>query len=326
MKRLLSLLLAALVLACALSSCARAEEDSYPVTVNGTPISEEIFRYYLDEALADASLTGKNARINRATEQCIRYVAVNTAFRERGLALTGEEQQTCAERANALWHIFGTHYGSVGVSKQTFMKLRLSLAYTERLREALFGQGGASPLPEEELKAYFNAAYVGFKVLRGHLYGADVYGVRTELTNEEREAVKTKFGEAAKQINSGVAIDFTYASLISTGNDEVRQSLTTEVIAEGDPAFPAGFYGAVRSIEEDRAGVIVLGDEIYLVYRVNMMNDSDLFRNHRAECLAAVSEPYLQSEINAMCNAYTSTRRTAAVQRCYESVKEARKQ
>lgn len=325
MKKALLRLLAFAAALCLLAGCARARGPEYPLTVNGTPLDAEIFRYYLDIAFGDPALSGKEARVNYATEQCIRYVAVNSAFAVRGLALSAAERADCAERANALWSIFGAHYTAVGVSKQTFIKIRTSLAYAERLRAALFDADGVSPIPEEELKAYFAASYVAFKALRGKLYTADVYGNRVDYTEEQLTAVKEKYYAAARQINNGVAIDFTYASLISSGNEAVEQSLTTEVIAQGDPNYPEGFYAAARSIVEDKAVVLEFGDDIYLVYRVNILSDGDLFKKYRAACLAAVSEPYLQNEINAMCNAYSSVRRTAAVQRCYESVRAGRK-
>ena len=122
MKKTIALLLAFAAVLFAFSACSNGEAPQYPLTVNGTPLEEEIFRYYLDIAFADASLSGKEARVNYATEQCIRYVAVNSAFAVRALALSPAEKAKTAERANALWNAFGAHYKNIGVSKQTFMK------------------------------------------------------------------------------------------------------------------------------------------------------------------------------------------------------------
>ena len=324
MKKALLRPAAVVAVLCVLFGCARTQTPEYPLTVNGTPLDGEIF-YYLDIAFADAALPDKDARVNYATEQCIRYVAVNSAFTQRGLSLAPAETASVTETADALWAVFGAHYEKIGVSKQTFVKLRTSMFYAERLRYALFDADGVSPIPDDTLKAYFAACYAAFKVLRGHLYGADVYGNRVELTAEELAAVREKYETAAGQINKGTAIDYTYASLISSGNEEVQQSLTTEVIAAGDPAYPEGFYEAVRGLPENAAGVLEFGDDIFLVFRVGILEDTDLFQAYRDECLLAVSEPYLQSEINAMCNGYSSIRKTGAVQRCYEEVKEGRK-
>ena len=326
MKRAIGIILAFVVVLSVFAGCGKKEEAQYPLTVNGTPLDGEIFQYYLDIAFADPTLTNKDARIRYATEQCIRYVAVNSAFASRGLALTGAQTADTAERGNALWNIFGAHYRKVGVSKQTFMKLQTSAAFTERLRRALYDTDGVSAIAADTLKNYFTAYYVAFKVLRSTVYGADIYGNRVPFTPEQLAAVREKYDTAANSLNNGGVVDYTFASLISTGGDEdAQQSLVTEVIAEGDPYYPAGFYGAVRSLAENHAGVFLFEDEIFLVYRVNILSDGDLFNRYRDACLTAVSEPYLQNEINAMCNGYSSVRNTAAVQRCYENVRQGRK-
>ncbi len=325
MKRILSILLALAVVLCGLTGCGAAQEDRVALTVNGTPLDAEIFRYYLDLAFADASLSGKDARINSATEQCIRYVAVNSAFASRGLALTDAQTAETSERGNALWNIFGEHYTKVGVSKQTFMKLQTSQSVTEQLRHALYDTGGAAPLPDDELKTWFAAAYAAFKVVRSTVYGADVYGNRVPFTEEQLAAVREKYNAAADVINKGAGADYAFATLISTGTVAVQQSMVTEVIADGDPYYPAGFYGAVRSVEEGKAAVFLFEDEIFLVYRVDILADGDLFKRYRDTCLIAVSEPYLQNEINTMCNGYSSVRNTSAVQSCYEQVRQGRK-
>jgi hypothetical protein len=317
--------LALAVVLCGLTGCGAAQEDRVALTVNGTPLDAEIFRYYLDLAFADASLSGKDARINSATEQCIRYVAVNSAFASRGLALTDAQTAETSERGNALWNIFGEHYTKVGVSKQTFMKLQTSQSVTEQLRHALYDTGGAAPLPDDELKTWFAAAYAAFKVVRSTVYGADVYGNRVPFTEEQLAAVREKYNAAADVINKGAGADYAFATLISTGTVAVQQSMVTEVIADGDPYYPAGFYGAVRSVEEGKAAVFLFEDEIFLVYRVDILADGDLFKRYRDTCLIAVSEPYLQNEINTMCNGYSSVRNTSAVQSCYEQVRQGRK-
>ena len=48
MKKSISLFLI-IALLCLFSSCAKSQEQAYPITVNGTQLDSEIFRYYLDE-------------------------------------------------------------------------------------------------------------------------------------------------------------------------------------------------------------------------------------------------------------------------------------
>ena len=205
MKKLLCVLLAISVLF-VFSSCSE-EAEADPLTVNGTPIDGEIFRYYLDEALGDPTVFDKGEAVQYATEQCIRYVAVNSAFEARGLTLSAGSVAEVSERGNALWRYFGEHYEKVGVSKQTFMKIRTSLAYTEALRTMLFDEGGISPLPDDTLKEYFSEEYVAFKALSGELFDRDVYGNRVELTEEQLTNAVERYNNAAGEINKGASID-----------------------------------------------------------------------------------------------------------------------
>ena len=63
MKRFMCVLLVLAVFAAGFSGCTAVEEESYPLTVNGTPLEGGVFRYYLDQAFADPALPDRDARI-----------------------------------------------------------------------------------------------------------------------------------------------------------------------------------------------------------------------------------------------------------------------
>ncbi|MBR5410625.1 MAG: hypothetical protein IK104_08125 [Clostridia bacterium] len=321
-KRVVSLLLA-LVLAVSLAACGETAEE-YPLTVNGTPVNGEIFRYFYDLACADETLTSREARMQSATERCIRYVAVNSTFRAWGLSLTGAEKAACAERANALWRAMSAHYKRIGVSKETFLKLRLSDTYIENMRFALFDRGGTKPLSDALLKSYFEQSYVAVKMVRCNLYDTDIYGSRVEYSQEMLQAILERYNYAVDQINMGVALDFMYASLINEGNDEVRQALKTEIVPRDTADYPAGFFDFVKNMANGKAAIMDFDDYLFLVYRVDILSDNNYFEENRQDCLLVVSEPYLQSEINNMCNAYSSVRNSGAVEDCCRTVEKVR--
>ncbi len=306
-----------------LAACGRSEPDA-PVTVNATPVDAAVFCYYLDEAFADPAYPDKAARVDYATRQCIRYVAVNTAFLSRGLTLSAARRAAVSEETNALWRIFGAHYEKVGVSKETLYKLRTGMAFTEGLRAALFDTGGAMPVAESALHAYFAANYYAVRYLAGYLYDTDVRGAAVRFSDEKISAVLGRFNAAAAQVNGGAGLEVVYAALAGYGDQDIRQTLTAEIVKNGDPAFPQAFYAAVAGTAEGGASVCVLDNAVYLIQRIGVGQDLSWFRDHRAACLKAVSEPALQNEINALCGAYASVRRSAAVNRCYETVAEGR--
>ena len=321
MKRCFAGLLA-LLLITALCACAK-ETIGAPLTVNGTPIDAEVFTCYLDMTYGVEGLTTREARVAEATQNCIRYVAVNSAFRRLGLSLTDDDKEQVRTSAGALWRVFGNHYKDVGVSKETYLKIRTSEAYVERMRLSLFDRGGTKAISDEILRGYFASNYVAVKTVRSDLFEYDIYGNHVELKEEKREDLLLRYNAALGQINAGVGIDFIYASLISAA-DETAGTLQTEIVKKDDPNYPEGFFEAVEKIAPGKAGLAVFGESLYLLYRVAILSDPAFFEAHRAACLRTVSEPYLQNEITALCNGYSSVRRTSEVEKCCVKVEAAR--
>ncbi len=313
----------ALILILLLTLCSCSAKENHPITVNGTGINEEIFRYFLDTAISDNPEAGQDEIIEIVTEKCIRYVALNTTFELQGLSLSPAEEYAVSEKVNALWDVFGVYYTNAGISKETFFKIHKNEAYTEKLRLFYFDTNGVTPYPEEDLKTYFSENYVAFKLIKGYLFTSDVYGNMIEYTPEEQNIIYERYEHAVEQIKKGTSIEIMYASLAET-DQIIEQTLNTQVITQGDLHYPAGFYEAVLSIEEKQAGVCLLDDYIYLLYRVELLGTDELFEKYRYECLDILTEEPLQRQINIMCNEYTAIRNTKLIQKCYKEISEYR--
>lgn len=306
-----------LILMIGLCSC--SFEADYPLTVSSTGINDEIFSYYMDCALSENPEYTSSQTIDATTEKCIRYVSVNTTFYDCGLSLTPAEENEVSEKLNALWDVFGAYYESAGISKETLYKIQLNKEYTEKLRLYYYDTDGISPIDDEVLKEYFSENYVAFKLIKGYLYTSDVYGNTIEYTDEEKEAIYERFNHAVEQIDNGTSIEIMYSSLAET-QQIIEQTLSSQVIADGDLHYPQGFYNAVKKLDEGSAGLCIFDDYIYLIYRVELLQTDDLFEDYRYICLEKVSEEPLQSRINIMCNDYTSVRNTKKAEKCYKEI------
>lgn len=325
MKKIIPAAFAVFLTVILLASCSgESAGGEYPLTVNGTPLNGEIFMYYLNEAFSKAEEQTRDGRVTYATNMCIRYVATNSTFAEKGLSLTPSETASLSEEANSLWSLFGARYTRLGISKETFIKIRTNAAYTEKLRFALYDKDGATPISDDVLKQHLSSEYVAFKLVRGYLFATDIYGNTVQYSEQELIAILDRYNLAAEQINGGTSIEFVYPALVS-GTQETEQALKTVVIADGDPYYPEGFFSQVRGIEPGKAAVCVFDDYLYLVYRVDILSDSRLFKDNREACLKAVSEIPLQNEISRMCDAYTSVRRPKLVDKYYTEILDHRK-
>ena len=320
MKRILSLLLILLTVCLPLCACNGQEAEIYPITVNGTPIDSEIFSFFLDSVWNNAQSMGtRDGRITQATYMCIRYVAVNSTFAAYGLSLTDDEKANISDTGNVLWNMFGKYYEGIGVSKQTFMKIKTYEAYIETLRTAFFDKGGTDEISDAVLRGVLQENFVAFRYVRTPLKNIDVYGNESELTAEDVNLLNSVYNTAAAQVTASYGIDNAY-NTVSKSFPLSERSYETIVIDNEDNEFPKIFFDTVKAQNDGTVKTFQYGDSVYLVYKVNILSEAVIFSDLRDECLRIVSEEPLQSRINVICNAYQSVRDTAAVKEIYEKV------
>lgn len=320
MKKILSLFMILIICILSLAGCNGTSDESYPLTVNGTPIDSEIFSYFLDSVWNNEETGGtRDGRITEATYMCIRYVAVNSTFSSYGLSLSDSEKAEISDRSNVLWNMFGEYYEQIGVSKVTFIKIKTYEEYIEKLREAFFDTGGTDEISDAVLRGVLQENYVAFKYVRTPLKNIDVYGHDAELTDEEINSLNSVYNSSVSSVTASYGIDKAYEDIVSLFPLSER-SYETQVIDRNDHDFSSVFYDTVKAQEDGTAKIFQYGEYVYLVYKVNILTDALIFSDYREECLKAVSEEPLQSKINIMCNAYQSVRDTAVVRSIYEKV------
>lgn len=318
MKKILSSLLCIIILL--LSACTAADTAEYPVTVNGTPIDSEIFAYFLDSVWDKPEAQGsRDGRITEATYMCIRYVAVNSTFVSSGLTLSDADKVAISDNANVLWNMFGEYYEKIGVSKQTYVKIKTYEAYIEKLRTAFFDKGGTDEISDAVLRGALQESYVAFKYVRTPLKNIDVYGNVTPLNDSEIASLNTVYNKAASSVASSYGIDKAYEEIVKEFPLSER-TYETEVIDRNDHEFPAIFFDTVKAQGEGTVKIFQYGEDVYLVYKINILTEPLIFADLRDECLKIVSEQPLQSKINVMCNAYQSVRDTALVKNISDKV------
>lgn len=313
-KRIISLLL---VLLCMQGCAYSPESNAVPLSVNGTPIDSDIFVYFLNEALENDGSGDADSIINTATEYCIRYVAVNTAFAYLGGTLTPTERSQISQNANVLWQLFGSFYTSIGVSKEAFVKLRTSEGYKEKIRLMYFDTGGFTPTDEELIKAYFRENYVCFKLISGSMYRYNAVGEKVDFGLKEISDMLEKYELAADRVNAEASMEVVYSSLVDASAD-VEQSLTASVVESYSTDYPEGFYDYVKELEVGEAAVNLFGDSLYLVLRTDIFAaDNTFYDTYRAECLRAVTEAPLREVLDELCLKYESVRTRNVVNDLY---------
>lgn len=266
MKKIISLILVA-VLVFSLTSCTMSK-----VKVNGTKIDNEIYAYF--EAHTDNNEDAILKEISR-------YVAINSEFTNRGLVLDSGVKSEVSTQVNDLWHLYGTYYESIGVSKQTIYKIELSKAYENALLADYYAADGDKPVTEDEIKKYFEENYAAIRFVTGYLFNVDDNGKTITMTTAEKNKVTGSFKSVAEMVADGTSIEEAVGSLGE--NTEVRD---TVINTFSDGTFPEGFFDAVKGVEKGKTDVVTVGDYIFLINRVDVFSEEyGYYNTYRTDCL-----------------------------------------
>lgn len=285
MKKVVSLILVA-VLIFSLTSCTVSK-----VKINGTKIDNEIYAYF--EAHTDNNEEAILKEISR-------YVAINSEFTNRGLVLDSGVKSEVSTQVNDLWHLYGTYYDSIGVSKQTIYKIELSKAYENALLADYYAVDGDKPVTEDEIKKYFEENYAAIRFVTGYLFNVDENGKTITMTTTEKNKVTGSFKSVAEMVADGTSIEEAVGSLGE--NTEVRD---TVINAFSDGTFPEGFFDAVKGVEEGKTEVITVGDYIFLINRVDIFSEEyGYYNTYRTDCLKQMKGEEFSAVVDSWAENY----------------------
>lgn len=332
MKRAVLLILISALMLCALPSCAVGGNRSVIEINETTHIDTEIFTYFLDKIYYENQGISEDECIERATSECLKYIAVNTRFAQMGQTLSAREKADVSSVTNALWRVYGDYFTEIGVSKDTFFKIMQYEVCKENLQLALYDRNGTSPLSEEYIKQYFTANFVGIKYFYQELYTVISDAEYNALTEYEKNAYdkskksaeeRYKFiSSVANYVNSSV-YTMDEAFMAVTGEVSADISVSAEVVSKTGSSFSEDFVNAVFKQSVGSAFIITNSDKsnVYFIERIDLLDSSyGFYEEYRTQCLLAVSESFFVSEINNWIQSYTAVRHLSVARRCFDAV------
>lgn len=282
MKKIVSLILVAVICALSFASCSGPAK----VKVNGTKIDNEVYAYF------DDLYSGNESEIEKAIS---RYVTINSEFDKRNLKLTPVQKSNLSIRVDDLWHLYGVHYTKADISRQTIYKIETSKVYEEVLLDYYYGQGGVEPVSEDTLKKYFKSNYIAIAFSTGYLFNIDETGATVPMTDSEKAVVINDFAKSEALINTGTPIE------ASTDND-VRNTI---INSSYDGSFPSGFYKEVATINVGSARTITLDDYVFLVQRIDVFDETyGYYEEYRTQCLRSLKGKEFENLITQWSQSY----------------------
>lgn len=281
-KRILSGALAVLLAILSFASCSRSE--NIVMTVSGAQISEGIFAYYFDKAVAKPLEYGLGTDAeaqdyaDKAIALCTRYVASNTMFHEYGLTLNNAQKLEIAEKVNDYWVRYASHYEKTGVSRSDLTNIFTAEAYEESIFTFLFDFGRDDTEAEEQIKEYFAANYVVFKTVSSYFTATDASGSEIKMTSAQKEELVKSFKATVEGVSSEEA-------LINALQAKELNLSSTVLLKKGQSGYPQGFFEKVLEQEAESVQVISFEDCVFAVWKYDSDSRENEYESCRTQCL-----------------------------------------
>ena len=299
MKKFTALFLAVLIIF-SLSACGNHKKTA--LVIADAEINSEIFTYYLDQvhqAPKDYGLTDnppddelKQAAIN----ECKKYLAANTSFRDKGLSLTASEKVEISQTVNNYWIRFENHYNKIGVSKQTLTKIFTSQAYRDALFAAEYDKGTADTEAEQILQDYFYENYISFRTVCAYYTAAD----GSPMTQLEKTQLLASIDTLAA--NAGTDAD-GFAQNVQAAGFSLSGSV---LLKKGADTYPQGFYEKVLQQDDDTVQVITYDECVFIVWKENLRDKGDsVYINYRSACIDDLYYEEYQTALNEYLDTLT---------------------
>lgn len=100
-----------------------------------------------------------------AQQQLHEYIAIEQKFAEMGLAVSEADTAAIEQNVDQFWAYVGETYQANGVSRDSYVLSYLNGAKRSQIFQAIYGEGGTDPVPEQELKDKFYNDYAKILVI-----------------------------------------------------------------------------------------------------------------------------------------------------------------
>lgn len=300
MKKILSILLCAVLVCTAFAGCAQKKKTV--MTVGAAEIDNEIFAYFFDEIYSKTqqeggSLEDTASMVDEAVAKCSGYVGTVTQYEQFMFEMSPKDKLQISTDTEEEWMFYGEYYSSVGISKQTVTKINTARVMRTALLEYYFGEGSEYAVSEEEIEFYFDQAYVEFKTLNGYLTTFDEEGNSIPLSEDELAAVRAEFEDKRQKLASGTSI-----AELNNGVD-----VESSFVAVSNADYPPGFLEKVAELKYDTPTIIETDGYIFIVIRLDAKTDSN-YENYRTSYIETLRGEMLTDLLVSTGNDYGVTR------------------
>ena len=248
------------------------------------------------------------------------YIAIEQKFSEMGLTMSELDKASVEQTAEQYWTGFRLEetYTANGVSRESFILAQENMVKKSMIFNAIYGEGGTDPVPEEELKTKFSTDYAKILLIPVSINPAEdtdeakakAKEQASELINKYLERAKagedmeTLVYEARKELSGNQDLEKPEAGTSFTFVNRENSSYSQEVV---DTIFAAPIGEPTVAESEDG---------MYLFVRYDVMENESDFAQRRAALVSALRGDAFDEQVSQWADSLTGvTYNDAALKR-----------
>lgn len=281
MKKIIAVFISAFMI---FSFCSCTAQKRTVLTISGTEIDNEILTYYLDKVIhrpTDYGLTDnpvdsdlKAAAIN----ECKKYLAANTEFRDAGLSLSSAQKVEISQTVNDFWVRFENHYKEIGVSKQTLTKIFTSDICRDALFTETYDHGTSDAVSENKIQDYFYNNYISFRTVCAYFTASDG---TTPMTQAEKNELLASFESFVQTTGNDIE---SFSETVNNAGYPLSNSI---LLKKGSDGYPDGFFEKVYAQTDNTVQLIVYDECVFAVVKENLKGKGEsVYANYRSSCIS----------------------------------------
>ncbi len=267
---------------CLLSFCACSSNDT-ALTVDSTPVSKEIYGYFLSVAVNSEEYKEEENKRELAGRLCSEYVAGCELIKKYSVQLSAEEKVAVSSEVKTNWQFYSSYYKKYSVSKQTLCTMLEHEKLIDALTEALYSKGSERELADDEIKSYFNLNYVAARVA--------FTPFDETLTKEDVETVTEKYTSMATIIRAGGE----FSSAIQQYPDLADYEDTEHLIASADSSYPEELFEKMAQLKIGDIQIMRFSRGIYLLQKAD---NTPFFDAYKSKCIVKMKKEEVLREIS----------------------------
>ncbi|MEG1050168.1 MAG: hypothetical protein RSE24_06465 [Oscillospiraceae bacterium] len=211
------------------------------------------------------------------------YVFVNKEFDSRKLTMTEDELAQVDATATSMWSIMESMYKPNGVGYETYKDMLLSTYKSDKVFDAIYGEGGEKAPTDVQVKSYLQDNYIrlrGFKLSKMDAEGKAVSESDIKLLATEAET-------AQKELNEGAGFDETLVKHMTQAGKIVKsetdysvatQHTWEEFIKKDSEKYPIEFVNQGFAATVDGKYSVYEAEDGFIVYTKveNLKSDEEI--------------------------------------------------